>query len=327
MHRPYRIKGKLESKFLSSAKKGMVMFMQKLREFCADNRIAVLWRAPMADYTSFRIGGPADALLFPDTEAQLVMALQFFAESQISFRVIGNATNLLISDNGYRGALITTRHIRSVSVSGTTVRAACGTPINVLCRMLADYSLGGMEQMYGIPGTVGGALSMNAGAFGVAVSDHLDFVSVFNLHSGKTEVIPRKECAFSYRTSLFRDKGHLVVLSADFTMIPTPCGGIRENMKSVLAKRMEKQPTALPSAGSAFLRPEGHYAGKLIEEAGLVGTRVGGAAVSVKHAGFIVNLGGATAKDVLDLIRFVQAEVERAFGIALTPEIEYIEEN
>lgn len=299
--------------------------MQKLREFCLKKHIAVLWNVPMSDYTSFRIGGKADALLFPDTESELVLLLSFLLQSDISFRVIGNASNLLVSDKGFRGALITTRHIRSVSVSGTTVRAACGTPINVFCRALAEFSLSGIEDLYGIPGTVGGAVFMNAGAFEHSVADTLSFVSVYNLKTDKTEVFSREGCDFSYRNSIFRQNPHLIILSADFSCIPAPCGHTREKMKHILKLRMEKQPTALPSAGSAFLKPQGNYAGRLIEEAGLVGARVGGAAVSVKHAGFIVNLGGATAADVIDLIEYIKAEVFKQSGILLKPEIEYLE--
>lgn len=298
--------------------------MQLLREFCLDHHIAVLWDVPMTDYTSFRIGGRAEALIFPSTEAQIASLLLFLTKENISYRVIGNATNLLVSDEGFCGALVTTRHIRSVSVSGSTARAACGTPINSLCRTLAEFSLSGFEALYGIPGTVGGALFMNAGAFDHTVSDRLSYVSVFDTKGGKTAVIPTKDCAFSYRHSLFAEQRHLIILSADFELRPAPCGAIREKMKEALAKRMETQPTALPSAGSTFLRPEGHYAGRLIEEAGLVGARIGGAAVSVKHAGFIVNLGGATAKDVLDLISYVQATVFEKCGVTLTTEIEYI---
>ncbi len=299
--------------------------MRKLREFCLERRIAVLWDVPMADYTSFRIGGKVDALLFPDTEAQLVSLLSFLLEARLRFRVIGNATNLLIADDGFRGVLVTTRHMRAVSVSGTTARAACGTPINVFCRALAEFSLSGLEELYGIPGTLGGAVFMNAGAFEHTVSDKLSYVSVLDMKNGKTAVLSRRECDFSYRHSYFSERRHLIILSADFNFQPSACGTVRERMKAVLARRMEKQPTALPSAGSTFLRPEGHYAGKLIEDAGLIGARVGGAAVSVKHAGFIVNLGGATAKDVWDLIAFIRETVFDKFGVTLTPEIEYIE--
>ncbi len=299
--------------------------MRKLREFCLKKQVAVLWDVPMADYTSFRIGGKVDALLFPDTEAELVSLLAFLLETEIPFRVIGNATNLLVSDHGFRGALVTTRHIRSVSVSGTTARAACGTPLNVFCRTLAEFSLSGVEDLYGIPGTVGGAVFMNAGAFGALISDNLSFVSVLDARNGETAVVSRKECHFSYRDSFFRENKHLIILSADFTCRPSNCGTVREKMKNVLKIRMEKQPTALPSAGSVFLKPKGHYAGQLIEDAGLMGARVGGAAVSVKHAGFIVNLGGATAADVLDLIAYIKKEVFARFGVRLETEIEYIE--
>lgn len=298
--------------------------MQKLREFCLHHHLAALWDVPMADYTTFKIGGVTDALLFPDTEAQLVLLLMHLAETGVPFRVIGNASNLLVADEGFHGAIVTTRHVRSVSVSGVTARASCGTPINVLCRSLADFSLGGLENIYGIPGTVGGAVFMNAGAFGAAISDHLSFVSVFDMQNQKTEVIKKEQCNFSYRNSYFRKRSHLVVLSADFSLSPSPCSEIREKMRTVLQERMERHPTALPSAGSTFLKPRNGYAWEWIERAGLSGARVGGAAVSVKHAGFIVNLGGATAQDVLDLIDFIVDNVKQKLDMELIPEIEYI---
>lgn len=300
--------------------------MRKLRDFCLKRHIAVLWDVPMSDYTSFRIGGRADALLFPDTETELVSLLLFLRAETIPFRVIGNATNLLVSDDGYRGALIMTKHIRSVSVSGRTARASCGTPINVLCRTLADFSLGGIEELYGIPGTLGGAVFMNAGAFGRTIADRLSFVSALHIPDGKTMVFSKEECFFSYRSSFFAKNRDYVIMSADFSLTPGRCGAIRDTMKTVLEERMQKQPTALPNAGSVFLKPDGHYAARLIEDAGLVGARIGGAAVSVKHAGFIVNLGGATAKDVLDLINHIKETVQNIFGIELETEIEYIDQ-
>ena len=298
---------------------------KRLREFCMRERIPALWHAPLSDYTSFRIGGPCDAFLLPDTEKTFLSLLRFLTEAEdIPFRVIGNGTNLLFSDEGYRGVVISTRHMRTVSVVGNTVIAASGTPLNVLCRVLADRSLDGFTGLYGIPGTVGGAVCMNAGAFGGTVSDFLTFVSVYQLDSGRIHTLSKKELAFSYRTSALRDKKDAVVLSAEFSF---PCGNqteIREKMRQNLSKRMETQPTALPCAGSAFLRPKEGYAASYIEKAGLKGVRVGDAAVSLKHAGFLVNLGGATATDVLTLITQIQDEVKKRFGITLVPEIEYI---
>ncbi len=298
---------------------------KRLREFCMNARIPALWHAPLSDYTSFRIGGPADAFLLPDTEKAFLSLLRFLTrEKDIPFRVIGNGTNLLFSDEGFRGAIISTRHMRTVSVVGNTVIAASGTPLNVLCRVLADRSLDGFAGLYGIPGTVGGAVCMNAGAFGGTVSDHLTFVSVYLPSSASIQTFSKKDLNFSYRYSALQENKSAVVLSAEFSFPYGNQSEIREKMRQNLSKRMENQPTALPCAGSAFLRPKEGYAAAYIEKAGLKGARVGDAAVSLKHAGFIVNLGGATASDVLMLIAQIQNEVSQRFGIALVPEIEYI---
>ncbi len=297
-----------------------------LREFCLNERVPVLWRAPLSDYTSFRIGGPADAFLLPDTEKALLSVLCFLKQENIPYRVIGNGTNLLFSDEGFRGAVVSTRHVRGVGIMGKTARAAAGTPLNVLCRTLAEYSLDGFSSLYGIPGTVGGAVFMNAGAFGAVVSDYLDFVSAYDVTNGKIEMISRKELDFSYRSSVFQTRKDIIILSAEFTLPKGSQENIREKMRQNIAKRMETQPTALPCAGSTFLRPKDGYAAAWIERAGLKGARVGGAAVSLKHAGFIVNLGGATAKDVLSLITMIKDEVNRRFGVLLAPEVEYIGE-
>ncbi len=301
--------------------------MKRLREFCLHHHITALWQAPMADYTSFRIGGKADAFILPDSEAVLGDTVGFLKKEGIPFRIIGNGTNLLVSDGGYRGALITTRHIRSVFVNGEEAKAGCGAPISVLCRRLADFGLTGLERLYGIPGTVGGAVYMNAGAYGGHMSDVVSLVSVLDTKEGENIAFHAADCLFSYRSSLFAKERQYVILSVELKLKRDKEANVRERMRRYLSMRMDKQPTALPSAGSAFLRPEGYYAGKLIEEAGLSGYRVGGAAVSIKHAGFIVNLGGATAKDVCDLMRHVTERVKEAFGVALVPEIEYIDED
>ena len=299
--------------------------MQKLRKFCLDLQIPTVWNAPMSDYTTFRIGGYADALVFPDSEEELLRLLIFLKAEELPFRVLGNASNLLVSDGGFRGVLVTSRHIRSVSRVGSTVRAACGTPINVLCRTMADASLDGLADLYGIPATVGGAVFMNAGAFGTSIGKTVDFVTAFNVENGKTETISKKDCEFAYRKSVFSRRRELIVLSATFKAVKGETEKIREKMKDALRVRSEKHPVALPSAGSVFKKHEGQGAGALIESAGLKGLRVGGAAVSDKHAGFIVNLGGATAKDVLSLIAIIKERVYEKHGVLLNTEIEYVE--
>ena len=295
-----------------------------LREYCLVERMPVLWQTPMSDYTSFRIGGPADAFLLPETEKSFLGLLAFLKLQKIPFRVIGNGTNLLFSDAGFRGAVVSTRHMRGVSVRGNTVRVAAGTPLNVLCRTLADHSLGDFSCMYGIPGTVGGAVFMNAGAFGGTVSDHLDYVSVYRCDIDKAEALAKKEIDFSYRHSVFQTNKNSIILSAEFSFETLKQEEIREKMRQNIEKRTETQPTSLPCAGSAFLRTDQMSAAALIERAGLKGARIGGAAVSLKHAGFIVNLGGATSEDVLALMDMIQKTVKDSFGVTMLPEIEYV---
>ncbi len=299
--------------------------MRKVREFCLVHHIPALWDVPMRDYTSFRIGGPADALLFPENETALLRLIGFLTEAEIRYRVIGNGTNLLVADEGFRGVLISTRRQRQLGVQGDTVRAAVGVPLNTLCRLFADQSLTGGECLYGIPGTVGGALVMNAGAFGGCVSDTLSSVTVYSTREGSVRVLSREESGFGYRKSVFQEKRELILLSAEFSPQKGEAATIRNAMRELLVLRAERQPTALPSAGSAFLKPENGYAGRLIEEAGLSGYAIGGAAVSLHHAGFIVNLGDATARDVRCLMNEIIKKVEKNSGIRLIPEIEYIE--
>ena len=299
--------------------------MKKLREYCLHKHLEALWNVPLAPYSSFRIGGPADVVLFPQTEEELAQLLAFLETEQIRYRVFGRATNLLFSDAGFRGALVTTRHMTSLSVCGETLRASSGLALNALCRAAEESGLGGAEALYGIPGTIGGAVCMNAGAYGTEIKDVLAFATVYDTERQRVLVLPKEKCGFSYRDSALRRNRRLILLSADLTLSAMPKAQITEKMRKICRKRSEKQPLQYPSAGSAFRRPQGDYAGRLIAEAGLCGTRIGGAAVSRKHAGFIINIGGATASDVLSLLSVVQTKVEEKTGVALSPEIEYVE--
>lgn len=301
--------------------------MKRVREFCFAHHITALWQAPMADYTTFRIGGKAEAFLLPPSEGSLVLLLRFLREERIPFCVIGNGSNLLVTDECVSCVVISTRHIRSVTVNGTSITVGCGTPLSALCRRLSECSLGGAEALYGIPGTVGGAVYMNAGAYDTEISDLVRFVSVVDTTTGSCEVLSREDCRFSYRHSVFMQRKDTVILSVELSFFPRREESVRENMKHYLSLRMEKQPTALPSAGSAFRRPQGGYASRLVAEAGLSGFSVGGAAVSVKHSGFLVNLGDATARDVIALLKIIREKVQNSFGVCLTPEIEYLDQN
>lgn len=301
------------------------MDMRELREFCLIWHIEAAWNVDLAMYSSFRIGGKADAVLLPSTEEQLVTLLSFLKQQHIRYRVLGNASNVLFSDSGFRGAIIFTRHITPLCRTGNTLRASAGVPLPVLCRAAMSYGLSGAEALYGIPGTVGGAIYRNAGAFDTEMCDIVSFISVLDTRQERISVLSADMCRFGYRTSILAENRQMILLCAELVFAPGNAAEIEENMQKVSRQRREKQPLDHPSAGSAFLRPKQGYAGALIAKAGLSGFQVGGAAVSHKHAGFIINTGGASAADVLALMAVIQQKVKETSGISLVPEIEYIE--
>lgn len=281
---------------------------------------------PCSTLTSFRIGGEADIVITPSTEKDFVRAIRLCRENSIYHCVVGRGSNLLFDDRGFRGALILTEKIISVSVNGNVITAGCGASLGALSRFALDNSLTGLEFASGIPGTVGGAVYMNAGAYG---SEIKDFCRSVRWYDAERDIIGKScgdENGFSYRHSAYTDNGK-TVLSADFELNPGKKEEIIEKMNELAAKRREKQPLTQPSAGSAFKRPEGAYAAALIDGCGLKGCSVGGAQVSEKHAGFIVSNGSATCSDVLKLIEYVRNTVYKETGYLLEPEIKYISEN
>ncbi len=278
--------------------------------------------APLSRYSSFRIGGSADLYILPRSEDELACVLSLLAESGIKTLVTGNMTNLLFSDEGYRGAVVSLKRMCAVSVRGNTVTAEAGASLSSVADTARRNSLSGFEPLFGIPGTVGGAVFMNAGAFGSSVSDIL--VSSRYIKDGGTFTLKKEDHAFSYRDSAYRTLGGTII-SASFELTPGDGGEISRRMSEIIAKRSASQPLDMPSAGSVFKRPEGHFAGKLIEDAGLKGFSCGGAQVSVKHAGFIVNAGGATAADVKALIAAIKKRVYEDSGVRLEEEIITVE--
>ena len=298
--------------------------MRSLRDFCLRHHISALWDVAMAPYTTFRIGGNVSALLLPCNEEELTQALRFLSQNGYRFRVIGNASNLLFDDSGYRGVLISTRHMRSLSWDADGVRASAGAPLNDVIRRAAEKNLGGFGKLCGIPATVGGAIFMNAGAFGLSVSDFVSFVNVWDTKEEKMRILSAEECLFSYRSSIFSVKREWIILSASLRLERVPCREGMVILRETLQKRQEKQPLFYPSAGSVFRRPEGYYVGELVEKAGLLGKKEGGACVSSKHGGFIVNLGGASSSDVLTLIALIKQEIKNRFSVDLELEIEYM---
>mgnify|MGYP002888358714 FL=1 len=293
----------------------------RLRSIVGDDNVAL--DEPMSKHTSFRIGGPADLFVTPDDIDELRDVIAACKAAGVPHFVLGCGSDLLVADEGYRGVIVScTKGLVNVAIDGETMACQAGVPLREASEMACELGLSGLEFACGIPGSVGGACFMNAGAYGGCVADVLESVRCL-MPDGTQQSLPVEELALGYRASRVRDEG-LVVLSATFRLHEGDQDDIRARMDDFTQRRRKKQPLELPSAGSTFKRPEGHFAGKLISDAGLKGYAHGGASVSTKHAGFVVNNGGATAADVHAVIRHVQDEVERQFGVRLEPELRFL---
>jgi UDP-N-acetylmuramate dehydrogenase len=299
-----------------------------IREFESDPDIErVAPDAPMSEYCSFKAGGRADCLVTPRGEAGFTRVLAMIKDAGPPYFVMGAGTNLLVRDGGFRGVIVRPGSgLRSVRVSGTSVSARCGAWLSAVAEAAADASLSGLEFARGIPGGVGGAVYMNAGAYGGDIGGVIESVRAFLPDRGEVVSMGRDEMAFSYRNGPFRVSGG-IVLEARFALKRGDEADIRARMADLARARAEKQPLDLPSAGSFFKRPVKGFAGKLIEDAGLAGLSCGGARVSPLHAGFIVNEGGATAGDIIDLAEIVRGTVFDRFGVLLEPEVRVIGED
>jgi len=277
---------------------------------------------PMSKHTTFRIGGPAEVFLMPDLE-ELKRVLSFCKAREIPVTIIGNGSNLLVGDCGIPGVVIRIgRNMAEIKVEGNTLQAQAGAMLAQVAREAENHSLTGLEFASGIPGSLGGGCMMNAGAYGGELKDVLQEITVLTL-DGELLSIPASEADLSYRHSRFMDSQEIIV-SATLSLKP----GVQEEIHALSAdynqRRRDKQPLNYPSAGSTFKRPEGYFAGKLIQDAGLRGYQVGGAQVSEKHCGFVINVDGATAADVRQLILDVQAKVKEQFQVELHPEVRFL---
>ncbi len=299
------------------------MNMHEFIEILSDNipNLDLRKDVAMSRLTSFRIGGPAEAVAFPKNEQELCDLLKLCHQHQIKPAVLGAGTNVLAPDGGLPGLTICLKDCLDgmERVGETTLRIMAGVTMSRAAVFAAGQNLGGMEFAHGIPGTVGGGVYMNAGAYGGEIKDICTRVRIVE-EGGNARWIDCEEAAFSYRHSAIEDNPWIVV-AAEFQLTPKPEEEIWAKMKELIGKRRASQPLDLPSAGSAFKRPVGGYAAALIDQTGLKGFRVGGAAVSEKHAGFVVNLGGATAGDVRELLKRVSDRVYEATGIRLEPEV------
>ena len=296
-----------------------------IRELSAGG-ISACENLPLSKHSSFRIGGNADLAVFPTDEEQLIRSVMLCRERKTPYCVIGNASNVLFPDDGIRGAVIFTGRMRGLTPLPDGFCADCGVPLAALANAAMEASLTGCEFAQGIPGTVGGAVVMNAGAYGGEMAQIVRETAFFDCRTGARRTVSGEAHRFGYRRSVFSDDPDRVILSVRMTLAPGIREEISERMRTFAACRREKQPLSCPSAGSVFRRPEGHFAGKLIEDCGLKGRSVGGAEVSTVHAGFIVNRGGATARDVRELIAIIRRTVEENTGVRLECEIRFAED-
>lgn len=298
-------------------------FYEKLVHVIQKERVST--DEPMSRHTTFRTGGAADFFVMPETKEELRDVVAVCKGNGMPYYILGNGSNLLVSDTGYRGVMIHTgRQMSRIIVEGECMTAQAGALLSKAAGQALEAGLAGFEFAAGIPGTVGGACVMNAGAYGGEMKDVLSGVLVLT-PEGEFLELPRGELELGYRTSVIPKKNY-VVLEAAVRLKKGEKKDIRERMEELRDKRVEKQPLEYPSAGSTFKRPEGYFAGKLIEEAGLRGFRVGDAQVSEKHCGFIINRGNASSAQIMELIRQVSARVEENSGVVLTPEVKRLGE-
>lgn len=298
-------------------------FYKQLANFMKKEQI--LLDEPMSKHTTFRVGGPADYFIIPKNIKELQKAVTLSKQYKIPYYIIGNGSNILVSDDGYRGVIIQIyKELDYIEVVGETIYAQAGVLLSKIANEAFAHDLTGVEFAAGIPGTLGGACMMNAGAYGGEMKDVLQDITVLD-EKGNVRILQKDELALGYRTSVVAKRGY-IVLGATLVLEKGVSEMIRIRMEELRAKRIAKQPLEYPSAGSTFKRPKGHYAGQLIQEAGLCGFQVGGAQVSEKHCGFIINKDQATATDVLQLMNEVVERVRKHSGVTIEPEVKRLGE-
>ena len=286
--------------------------------------IDIRFDEPLKRYTYTKVGGPADYLAFPRNRYELVRLVKFANREQIPWMVLGNASNIIVRDGGIRGFVIMFDQLHTIMVNGYTIEAEAGAKLIDTTHVALHHSLTGFEFACGIPGSVGGAIYMNAGAYGGEVSEVVEYVEVIT-PEGHLKTYSAEELEFSYRHSFIQNTGDLVI-EVGFQLDKGNQEEIDEKIAELTHLRQSKQPLEYPSCGSVFKRPEGYFTGKLIQDAGLQGYQIGGAQVSKKHAGFIVNIDNATATDYMDLIRHIQKVILEKDGVSLEPEVRIIGE-
>lgn len=297
--------------------------LEKLQKMLGEAKVLV--KEPMAAHTTFRIGGPADYFVMPETVEELANVLKLCREENVPYFILGNGSNLLVGDKGFSGVVIQLyKNFDGLSIEGTKVTAKSGAMLIRVAKEAAKAGLTGLEFASGIPGTIGGAMVMNAGAYGGEMKDVVTAVTVLT-KNGDIKTLSGEEMNFRYRGSVVEEEGY-IVLEAVMELAEGNLEEIQARIEELSVQRRTKQPIEYPSAGSTFKRPEGYFAGKLIQDANLRGYQVGGAQVSEKHCGFVINAGGATAADVMQLMQDVSDRVKEQFGVTLEPEVKRIGE-
>lgn len=297
--------------------------LERLQKLLGEDMVLV--NEPMSSHTTFRIGGPADYFVMPENAEELAEILKICKEENVPYFILGNGSNLLVGDKGFRGVVVQLyKNFDGITIEGTAVTAKAGAMLIRVAKEAGKAGLTGLEFASGIPGTVGGAMVMNAGAYGGEMKDVVTSVTILT-KDGEVKKLSGEEMNFRYRGSVIEDEGY-IVLEAVMELKEGNVEEIQIRMDELSVQRKTKQPIEYPSAGSTFKRPEGYFAGKLIMDAGLRGYQVGGAQVSEKHCGFVINAGGATAADVMQLMSDVSDKVQQQFGVALEPEVKRIGE-
>ena len=292
-----------------------------LEQFLRQNDITAVFNESMKRHTTFKVGGNAACVAMPDSVKKRSALIKFLNENKIRYYFLGNGSNVIFSDEGFGGVIIKTSKINFVNIDkkNNTAQAGAGVLMTSFSRMLRENGLGGMEFAYGIPGNIGGGCYMNAGAYGGQISDCVLSVDYID-RQGNVGTVFRRDCDYSYRHSVFMENKWLIT-SATFQLRPKDKVSMLEYMEDIMQRRVEKQPLDMPSAGSSFKRPRGYYAAALIDECGLKGFSVGGARVSTKHAGFIVNTGNASCADIVALADAVRKTVMEKKGVQLEKEM------
>ena len=303
-----------------------IFSVENYKKYLGDVEVPeILYNVPMKNHTTFEIGGPAEVFICPNLYEQLSSLIKYCNDEDIPYFILGCGSDLLVSDKGVSGVVVDMSSVMNgMYTDNSKVIAQAGATLKDVCDLAAYSSLSGLEFACGIPGSVGGACFMNAGAYNGQISDVLESVMVVD-KLGNISTIGASDLELGYRTSRIKTDG-LCVLEACFNLSVKPMGEILDVMDDLTERRESKQPLEWPSAGSTFKRPEGYFAGKLIMDSGMQGRSVGGAEVSTKHAGFIINKGDATASDVLGLINLVQQEVKSQYNVDLEPEVRFLGE-